>query len=227
VSEGTLAAMLRTLFALVCTAALAACSSGGQAAVDEHSDISGVLDVKSSFGPDFKVTTVAPTGIDPRILAPQTLPPGVKFEPPDCTKFAAGLAVPAGLKGNMAATTAEGEGNRFIAIAVETSEPVPVPDPGDACKKVGFAGPGARGVVEVAESPAIDGVRTLGTHRVVQTVVNGKPASGELYNYVASFGSFLVIVTANPLVVPNQPVAPVDTQRARDLLTAAVGAVRR
>ena len=81
-------------------------------------------------------------------------------------------------------------------------------------------------LVEVAESPAIDGVRTLGTHRVVQTVVNGKPASGELYNYVASFGSFLVIVTANPLVVPNQPVAPVDTQRARDLLTAAVAAVR-
>jgi hypothetical protein len=219
--------MLRTLLAVACAAVLVACSGGGQDAVDEQSDISGVLDVKSSFGPDFKVTTVAPTGIDPRILAPQTLPPGVKFEPPDCTKFAAGLAVPPGLKGNMAATTAEGEGNRFIAIAVETSEPVPVPDPGDACKKVGFAGPGARGVVEVAESPPIDGVHTLGTHRVVQTVVNGKPASGELYNYVASFGSFLVIVTANPLVLPNKPVAPVDTQRARDLLTAAVAAVRR
>jgi hypothetical protein len=57
-------------------------------------------------------------------------------------------------------------------------------------------------------------------------VVNGKPASGELYNYVASFGSILVIVTANPLVLPNQPVAPVNTQRARDLLAAAVVAVR-
>jgi uncharacterized protein DUF5642 len=225
-SKGTLAAMLRTLFALACAALLAACSSGEQAAVDDHADISRVLDVKSSFGSDFKVTTVAPTGIDPRILAPQTLPPGVKFEPPDCTKFATGLAVPPGLKGNMAATTAEGEGNRFIAIAVETSEPVPVTDPGQGCQKVGFAGPGARGVVEVAESPGIDGVRTLGTHRVVQTVVNGKPASGELYNYVASFGSFLVIVTANPLVQPNKPVAPVNTQRARDMLAAAVAAVR-
>jgi hypothetical protein len=57
-------------------------------------------------------------------------------------------------------------------------------------------------------------------------VVNGKPASGELYNYVASFGSILVIVTANPLVLPNQPVAPVNTQRARDLLAAAVKSVR-
>ncbi|MDT5106776.1 MAG: hypothetical protein QOI25_4289 [Mycobacterium sp.] len=218
--------MLRTLFTVACAALLAACSSGEPTADDAHSDISGVLEVKSTFGPDFKVTTVAPTGVDPRILAPQTLPPGVKFEPLDCAKFATGLAVPAGLKGNMAATTAEGEGNRFIAIAVETSEPVPLTDPGQACQKVGFAGPGTRGVVEVAESPVIDGARTLGTHRVVQTVVNGKPASGELYNYVAGFGSFLVIVTANPLVQPNHPVAPVNTQRARDLLTAAVAAVR-
>jgi hypothetical protein len=35
-----------------------------------------------------------------------------------------------------------------------------------------------------------------------------------------------VIVIANPLVVPNQPVAKVDTQHARDLLVKAVGAVR-
>jgi len=218
--------MLRTLFAVACAALVAACSSGEPTADDVPDDISRVLDVKSTFGPEFKVTTVAPTGIDPRILAPQTLPPGVKFEPPDCAKFATGLALPPGLKGNMAATTAEGEGNRFIAIAVETSEPVPLTDPGQACQKVEFAGPGARGLVEVAESPVIDGARTLGTHRVVQTLVNGKPASGELYNYVASFGSILVIVTANPLVLPNQPVAPVNTQKARDVLTAAVAAVR-
>jgi len=35
-----------------------------------------------------------------------------------------------------------------------------------------------------------------------------------------------VIVTANPLVLPDTPVAPVNTQRARDLLTAAVAAVK-
>ena len=66
----------------------------------------------------------------------------------------------------------------------------------------------------------------LGTHRVVQTMVNGKPASGELYNYVATYGKYRVIVTANPLIQPGQPVVPVNTQRARDLLTAAVAAVR-
>jgi Domain of unknown function (DUF5642) len=222
--------MLRTLFALVCAIALTACSATGAVdhakPDDSKSDIANVLQVKSSFGPEFKVSTLAPTGIDPRLLAPQALPPGAVFDPPDCAKVATGLVVPPGLKGNMAATTAEGKGNRFIAIAVETSEALQFPDPGDACKKVAFAGGGVRGLVEVVESPTIDGVRTLGTHRVVQTKVGDKPATGELYNYVASFSTFMVIVTANPLVLPNQPVAPVDTARARDLLAAAVKAVR-
>ena len=83
-----------------------------------------------------------------------------------------------------------------------------------------------RGLVEVVESPQIEGVRVVGTHRVVQTVVDGKPHSGELFNYVASFDSYLVIVTANPLVVPNKPVAPVDTKRAGELLSAGVSAVK-
>ena len=83
-----------------------------------------------------------------------------------------------------------------------------------------------RGLVEVVESPQIDGIRTLGTHHFLQTTVDGKPRTGELYNYVAGFDTFLVIVTANPLVLPDKPVAPLDTQRARDLLTAAVAAVQ-
>lgn len=218
--------MLRTLLACACAAVLAGCSDATPAVDDSHADISGVLEVKSSFGPEFTVSMVAPTGIDPRLLAPQSLPQGVVFEPAACSKFATGTAIPAGVQGNMAATTAEGKGNRFITIAVQTSEALPFVEPGPDCQKVGFAGGGVRGVVEVVEAPAIDGARTLGTHRVVQTMVNGKPASGELYNYVASFDAFQVIVTANPLVVPGQPVVKVDTQRARDLLAAAVTAVR-
>ena len=212
----------RALALVICAAALAACSSGdsGQPGID------GVFEVKSTFDSGFQVTTTGPTGIDPKLLAPQTVPPGVKIEPADSAKFAAGLAIPEGAQGNMAATTAEGKGNRFIAIAVETSEPVPPNDPGPGCQKVAFGGPGVRGLVEVVESPQIEGARVLGTHRVVQTSVDGKPRSGELFNYVASFDSFLVIVTANPLVVPDAPVAPVDTGKARELLTAAVAAVR-
>jgi hypothetical protein len=47
-----------------------------------------------------------------------------------------------------------------------------------------------------------------------------------LYNYVARFGNFVVIVTANPLVIPGKPVAPVDTKKAGELLSAGVSAVK-
>jgi len=77
----------------------------------------------------------------------------------------------------------------------------------------------------VVEAPTIDDAQTMGTHRVLQTFVDGKPSSGEIYNYIAIFGTFLVLITANPLVLPDKPVAPVDTQRARDLLNATVAAV--
>lgn len=222
-ANGRLAAVSRIVLALVCAVVLVACSGGTE---PPQADIAKVRDVRSSFGPDFKVTTIDETGIDPRLLAPQALPPGITLDPANCTSLAKGLDLSKDLKGNMAAVTAEGAGNRFIAIAVETSQTVPFPDPGADCQKVAFAGPGARGLVEVVEAPTIDDARTLGTHRVVQTMVNGKPASGELYNYTAAFGSHLVIVTANPLVLPNVPVAPVDTARARSLVTAAVAAIR-
>jgi hypothetical protein len=215
------------MIAVACASALTACASGQSAQQDySHADIAHIANVKSSFGSHFKVTSVGPTGIDPRLLSPQTLPQGMTFDPADCGKAASQQLMPQGVKGNMAATTAEGDGNRFIAIAVETSEAVPLNDPAKNCQKVGFSGPGVRGLVETVDAPQIDGAHTLGTHRVVQTTVEGKPRTGELYNYVAGFGTFLVIITANPLVLPDKPVTPVDTQRARDLLAAAVAAVK-
>lgn len=215
------------MIVVACAGLLTACATGQSADEDVlHADIAHVANVKSSFGSEFKVTSVGPTGIDPRLLGPQPLPQGMTFDPADCGKAASQQVVPAGVKGNMAATTAEGDGNRFIAMAVETSEAVTREDPAQNCRKVGFTGPGVRGLVEVVDAPHIDGVHTLGMHRVVQTTVDGKPRTGELYNYTASFGTFMVIVTANPLVVPGKPVAPVNTQRARDLLTAAVAAVK-
>lgn len=213
---------------VACAALLAACGSGAepQGRQEPGADIAKVAELKASFGPGFDFRDTAPTGIDPKLLQPQPIPPGMTFQPPDCAQYAKGPLPESGLKGNMAALTAEGQGNRFITIAVETSEPVALNEPGDNCKKVEFGGPQLRGLVEVVEAPPIEGVRTSATHRVVQTVVAGAPRTGELYNYIAGFGPYLVIVTANALVVPGQPVAPVDTQRARDLLTAAVAAVK-
>lgn len=209
--------------ALACAAALAGC----RAQSAPTADIAKVTDLKSSFGPQFSVTEVPPTGIDPKFLTGQKLPEGLKFEPANCAKFAAGQLVPEGTEGNMAALSAEGEGNRFIVIAVQTNEPVPVAEPGPDCRKVSFAGAAVRGTVEAVEVPKIDGTATIGVHRVVQTVVNGKPRTGEVFNYSAHFGDYQVIVSANPLVLPNKPTVPVNTQRARDLLIAGVNAIRK
>jgi hypothetical protein len=126
----------------------------------------------------------------------------------------------------MSALVAEDTGMRFVVIAVETSEAVPVNEPPSNCHKVSFDSPALRGVVEVVDAPKIDDVSTLGAHRVIQTTVDGKSRIGELYNYVARFDQFLVIVTANPLVVPDKHVPPVDTKRAGDLFTKAVAAVK-
>ncbi|HET9874721.1 MAG TPA: DUF5642 family protein [Mycobacterium sp.] len=215
---------LRVVFAVGCACWLSGCGSGGPAEIS--ADIDKVVDIKSTFGPEFQVKDITHTGIDPKLLAGTALPEGLAFDPADCSKFAISQQLPQGVQGNMAAVAAEGAGNRFITIALETSEPVPFTEPGRGCQKVGFASGGLRGLVEVVEAPKIKGTQTLGTHRVVQAITGGKPRMGELYNYTAHFGAYQVMVTANSLVQPDQPVVPVDTARARDLLVAAVAAVR-
>ena len=208
---------------VLCTGLLAGCGPDRNV----RADIAKISDVRASFGPKFTVTEVAPTGIDPKVLSGQKLPEGMRFQPPGCVQFATGQLVPAGTEGNMAAVSAEGEGNRFVVIAVQTNEAVPVIEPGSDCRKVAFTGGTINGTVEAVEVPQIDGTKTIGVRRVVQTVIDGKPRTGEVYNYSAHFGDYQVIVSANPLVVPDKPVAPVNTQRARDLLIAGVNAIRR
>ncbi|HWF68346.1 MAG TPA: DUF5642 family protein [Mycobacterium sp.] len=217
--------MMRIAVAIGSACLLAACSHGSSDNAPS-ADITKISQVDSSFGPGYKVKDVPKTGIDPKVLSTHKLPPGLTFDPPDCSSFVVGEDMPPGLQGNMAAVAAEGAGNRFIAMAVQTSEPVPFNDPGRSCKKVAFQGGQMRGLIEVVDAPHIDGTRTLGVHRVLQTVVNGKPRSGELYNYSAHFGDYQVIITANPLLRPDKPVTPVDTNRARDLLVKSVAAVR-
>ena len=115
----------------------------------------------------------------------------------------------------------------LLTAACATNEAVPVLEPGSDCRKVAFTGGMVSGTVESVDVPTIDGTKTIGVHRVVQTVIDGNPRTGEVYNYSAHFGDYQVIVSANPLVLPDKPVAPVDTQRARDLLIAGVNAIRR
>lgn len=209
------------LLAVTAAALLAACSSDEQTA-----DITKLSELKNFFGPDFRITEIPKASINPKAMTGQKLPDGITFEPADCAKYAATPQVPSDAKGNMTAVTAEGDGNRFITIALETNEPLPVTEPSDECKKISFNGAGLKGTVETVPTPQIDGVRTMGVHRTVNIDRDGKTQTGELYSYRASFGKYQVMVTANPVLAPNQPVAPVDTKRAEDLLTTAVAAIR-
>ncbi len=217
--------MSKVWLAMAAVCVLAGCSRGADSSAAKV-DIGKVADVKPSFGPQYKVTDITERAIDPTLLAGRKLPEGLTFDPPNCAKVAAGPEMPPDVQGNMAAVSAEGNGNRFVVIAVETSKALPFNDPGKDCAKVAFSGPQLRGGFEVVDAPHIDGIRTLGVHRVLQALVAGGPRTGELYDYSAQFGDYQVIVIANPLVVPGQPVAKVDTGRARDLLVKAVGAIR-
>lgn len=217
--------MLKVVFAIASVCVLAGCSSGADTA-STKADIAKVSGVKSGFGPEFKVADISERAIDPKFLSARKLPDGLSFDPPNCAKVALGPAMPPDLQGNMAAVSAEGNGNRYVVIAVETSKAVPVEDPGKDCTKVAFSGGQVRGGLEVIDAPHIDGTHTFGVHRVLQALVGTTARTGELYDYSAQFGDYQVIVIANPLVVPDQPVAKVDTQRAQDLLVKAVAAVR-
>ncbi len=217
--------MLKVALAVASVCFLAGCSSGPSTSATK-ADIAKVTDVKSSFGPEFKVADISERAIDPKLLSARKLPEGLAFDPANCAKVAAGPDMPPDLKGNMAAVSAEGNGNRYVVIAVETSKEVPLNDPGKDCSKVAFSGPQLRGGIEVIDAPHIDGAHTQAIHRVLQALVGPAARTGELFDYTAQFGDYQVIVIANPLVIPDQPVAKVDTQRARDLLVKAVAAVR-
>ena len=219
---------LRAVLVVACVGALAACGSAESAEPDlSHADIANIKNLRSDFPAPFKVTDIAPTAIDPRVLEPQKLPAQIKFEPADCAKFANQQVLPAGVKGNMAALTAEGEGNRFIVIAVETSETVPVNGPPENCQKVGFTGPGHarphRGR-RCAEDRRRCRRRVLTGSSRPRSAESPVPASFTTMS--PDSARFMVIVTANPLVIPDKPVAPVDTKRAGELLSAGVAAVK-
>ena len=218
--------MLLALAGIVGVALIGGCSTdtatGASAAPTPPTvDISKVLSVQSTFGPSFTVRTIGKTAIDPKLLSPLQFHQGLTWTPADCAQYA--WMLPAGLQGNIASVTAEGEGNRFIAMAIETSERVGFnPDSVDKCGHVTFTAPEMRGVVDVIDAPRIEGAQTLGKHRQLQTAA----ASGELYTYIAYLGDYLVIVTANPLLAANQPVPAVNVQRAQQLLIDSVAAVR-
>ena len=220
--------IVRKLIGVVCAATLLlalGCSTDSM--LNRHIDISRILSVKSTFSPDFKVVTTGPTGIDPRLLAPPKLPPDITLDPPDCAKYALSQPLRPGLKGNMASLAAQSENNRLLAVAVETAQPVAYEAVSDHCKHITFTGRSLKGEIYAIDAPHIDGAKTLGTYSVLEATVADRTRSTESYNYTAYLGDHhLVLVAANPVLVPNHSPPPVNADRARRLLTDSVAGVR-
>jgi hypothetical protein len=220
--------IVRKLIGVVCAATLVlalGCSTDSM--LNRHIDISRILSVKSTFSPDFKVVTTGPTQIDPRRLARPKLPPDITLDPPDCAKYALSQPLRPGLKGNMASLAAQGQNNRLLAVAVETAQPVAYEAVSDHCKHITFTGRSLKGEIYAIDAPHIDGAKTLGTYSVLEATIADRTRSTESYNYTAYLGNHhLVLVAANPVLVPNHSPAPVNADRARRLLTDSVAGVR-
>jgi hypothetical protein len=213
----------KALVGVMCAGWLAACSTGQSA---HPPDITKLFDVKSTFGPEFRVTTKGPSGVDPRMVGPQKLPPGVTVDPPNCADYASGQRLPAGLQGKMAAVAAEGNGNQFISIAIQATKSVPFNAVPENCKRVTFEAGKLSGVIDAVDAPRIDGAQTVGNQRQIQAGAAGKQVSREVYNYSAYLGDLVVMVSANAVPVRDQPPAAIDVERARRLLTDSVSAIR-
>jgi Domain of unknown function (DUF5642) len=218
--------MLRkSLVGVVCVGLLASCSSKPKPV-----DVTKIFAVKSTFGSDYRTSSKGPNDISPQMVGEQKLPPGVTFDPPDCEKLATGQRLPSGTQGKTAAVSADGKGNRLVAIAVVANTTVPYDASlTDKCKHVGFKTDknNLNGSVDVVDAPQINGVQTSGRHRQVTISARGKERNNELYSYVAYFGDTVVIVDASPMRTRGQQQAPaIDTDRAQQLLKDAVAAMR-
>ncbi|MBS9534566.1 DUF5642 family protein [Mycobacterium sp. M1] len=216
--------MFASVGLLVCAQALAGC--GG---AHKPIDTTKLFNVQSTFGSEYKTQTKGPTDIDPKILGPQKMPPGVTFDPADCGDYAASSGrPPKGIRGKMSMVSVVGEGNQLVAIAMQADKDIPY-DAGAAekCKHVSFQAGKLTGYLDEVDAPEIKGVQTAGSHSEIEvTNKEGQQSSRESYTFSAFLGDALVQVTANPLPVRGQPPAMVNADRARQLLTDAVAALR-
>lgn len=192
-------------------------------------DTTKLFNIQSTFDSDFKTQTKGPNDIDPKILGPQKMPPGVTFDPAECADYALTSGrPPKGIKGKMSMVSAVSSSNQFVAIAMQADQDLPSGDADDEkCKHVTFTAGKLTGYLDEVEVPHIDHAKTVGTHTEIEiTGKDGQQQSRESYAFTAYLGSAMVQVTASPQAVRGQPPGMVDADRARQLLVDAVAALR-
>ncbi|MEB3034439.1 DUF5642 family protein [[Mycobacterium] nativiensis] len=209
---------------ILCAEALTGCGGG-----HKPYDTTKLFNIESSFGSDFKTQHQGPKDIDPKILGPQKMPPGVTFDPSDCADYAASSGrPPKGIRGKMSMLSINGNGNQFVAIAMQADSDIPFDAAAaERCKHVSFQAGKLTGYLDEVDAPQIDKAQTSGSHSEIEvTGKDGQQQSRESYTFTAYLGDAMVQVTATPTPVRGQPPAMVDADRAREILTDAVSALR-
>lgn len=192
-------------------------------------DTTKLFNVQSTFGPDFKTQTKGPDDIDPKILGPQKMPPGLTFDPADCADYVAGNGrPPKGIRGKMSRLSAVGNGNQLLVTAIQADRDIDYDAAAAAkCKHVSFQAGKITGYLDAVDTPHIDDAQTAGAHSEIEmTNKDGETQTRGTYTFIAYLGDAMVLVTAAPQMVRGQPPAMVDPDRARQLLVDAVAALR-
>lgn len=209
---------------ILCAQALTGC--GGS---HKPFDTTKLFNVESTFGSDFKTQHQGPKDIDPKILGPQKMPPGVTFEPSDCADYASSSGrPPKGIRGKMSMLSVNGAGNQLVAIAMQADSDIPFDSAlAEKCKHVSFEAGKLTGYLDGVDAPDIDKAQTSGSHSEIEiTGKDGQQQSRESYTFTAYLGDAMVQVTATPAPARGQSPAMVDADRARQLLVDAVSALR-
>jgi hypothetical protein len=209
---------------ILCAQALTGCGGG-----HKPLDTTKLFNVESTFGSEYKTQTKGPNDIDPKILGPQKMPPGVTFDPSDCADYAASSGrPPKGIRGKMSMVSVVGNGNQLVAVAMQADQDLPYDAAAaERCKHVSFQAGKLTGYLDETDAPQIDRAQTSGSHSEIEvTGKDGQQQSRESYTFTAYLGSALVQVTANPQAVRGQPPTMVDADRARQMLVDAVSALR-
>lgn len=215
-------AVVVSLVSMVCAGWLTACSKH-----HEPIDTGKLFKAKSMFGEGYKTKTKGPGDLSPKLLGPQNLPDTVTFDPADCRDTVAGGWVPKGTRGKMSVLTADGEGNRFTAVAAQADRDLPFDAAAvQRCEHTTFEAGKVTGYIDKVPAPQIDGAQTVGWHWELEITVGDQQRSRETYNFAAYLGDAMVLVTASPLAARGQPIPVVNADEARQLLTESVAALR-
>ena len=190
-------------------------------------DITKVSEVKSSFGPEFKVPDIPKRAIDPKLLSARKLARRADLRPRrTARKFAAGPGHATGLAGQHGRGVRRGQRQPVRRHRGGDLQGAAGQRPGKDCRRWRSRAASCAAASRSSMRRTSTVTRTLGVHRVLQTVVDGQAAHRRALRLLRSVRRLSGDRHRQSACGARPAGRAVDTQRARDLLVKAVAAVR-